>query len=252
MAEGAPPRATAVRLVRGRAPRGPRRDPALDLLLSEYHRRFPDADDGATVTWHFDEIQVVPGWERFVRRLLDAERTESVHHRIVGGPPVARDRKPRSEAARGRCRCIPSVSKRRCAIRGGGRPDDPAALTARERAHLERALLDWLDAGGFPRGAGAGRVVAAPAPWRLRRRGDTARRRRTPRGAQRRRSAMAPCGICWATRAVCSASRSSARRCGRKASPSPRTPCTSCSGIWKTAFSCGSSGWNRRRNASAW
>ena len=29
-----------------------------------------------TVTWCFDEIQVVPGWERFVRRLLDAEKVE--------------------------------------------------------------------------------------------------------------------------------------------------------------------------------
>ena len=32
--------------------------------------------------------------------------------------------------------------------------NDPAALAARERAHLERALLDWLDAGGFPEAQG--------------------------------------------------------------------------------------------------
>ena len=47
----------------------------LDLLVSEYGRAFPDADEAAPVVWHFDEIQIVPGWERFVRRLLDAERT---------------------------------------------------------------------------------------------------------------------------------------------------------------------------------
>ena len=32
----------------------------------------------ATVAWFFDEIQFVPGWERFVRRVLDTERVEIV------------------------------------------------------------------------------------------------------------------------------------------------------------------------------
>src|SRR4030067_970774 len=29
-----------------------------------------------TVHWLLDEIQVVPGWERFVRRVLDSEKVE--------------------------------------------------------------------------------------------------------------------------------------------------------------------------------
>ena len=29
-----------------------------------------------SVTWCFDEIQAVPGWERFIRRLLDSEKVE--------------------------------------------------------------------------------------------------------------------------------------------------------------------------------
>ena len=42
------------------------------------------------------------------------------------------------------------------ALRHQGRvlPDDPAVLTGRDRAHLERALLDWLEAGGFPEAQG--------------------------------------------------------------------------------------------------
>lgn len=31
-----------------------------------------------TVHWFLDEIQVVPGWERFARRVLDTERCEPV------------------------------------------------------------------------------------------------------------------------------------------------------------------------------
>ena len=48
----------------------------LHPLVEEYYRRHPALRGRETVTWCFDEIQVVPGWERFVRRLLDAERVE--------------------------------------------------------------------------------------------------------------------------------------------------------------------------------
>ena len=123
------------------------------LLLSEYDRRFPDADDGAPVTWHFDEIQVVPGWERFVRRLLDAERTEV----LITGSSAALLSREIATALRGRAWQVPMHPfgfDEALRHRGRGRPDDPAALTGRERAHLERALLDWLDAGGFPEAQG--------------------------------------------------------------------------------------------------
>ncbi len=45
-------------------------------LVEEYYRRFPSFRGRETVTWCFDEIQVTPGWERFVRRLLDTEKVE--------------------------------------------------------------------------------------------------------------------------------------------------------------------------------
>ena len=48
----------------------------LNFLLEEYYRRFPALRTNQTVTWCFDEIQVVPGWERFVRRVLDSENVE--------------------------------------------------------------------------------------------------------------------------------------------------------------------------------
>jgi hypothetical protein len=42
----------------------------LGFLLEEFGRRVPDVPGGSRVTWCFDKIQLVPDWERFVRRLL--------------------------------------------------------------------------------------------------------------------------------------------------------------------------------------
>jgi len=48
----------------------------LAFLLEEYYRRYPDLRGVETVHWLFDEIQLVSGWERFVRRVLDTEKVE--------------------------------------------------------------------------------------------------------------------------------------------------------------------------------
>ena len=68
--------------------------------------------------------------------------------------PAAR-RLNRHEAARHRPSLIHPFSFEE-ALRHQGRscPADPAVLTGRERARLERALLDWLAAGGFPEAQG--------------------------------------------------------------------------------------------------
>ena len=48
----------------------------LGFLLEEYYRRHPALRGSAAVHWFLDEIQFVPGWERFVRRVLDSEKVE--------------------------------------------------------------------------------------------------------------------------------------------------------------------------------
>ena len=125
----------------------------LDLLVSEYGRAFPDADDAEPVVWHFDEIQIVPGWERFVRRLLDAECTEV----IVTGSSAALLSREVATALRGRgWRVLIHPFSFDEALRHQERalPDDATVLTGRERTRLERALLDWLGTGGFPEAQG--------------------------------------------------------------------------------------------------
>jgi len=46
----------------------------LGFLLEEYYRRYPLLRGREMVQWLLDGIQLVPGWERFVRRALDSER----------------------------------------------------------------------------------------------------------------------------------------------------------------------------------
>ena len=50
----------------------------LSLLLEEYYRRFPDLRGRETVHWFLDEIQLIAGWERFVRRVMDSEKVQIV------------------------------------------------------------------------------------------------------------------------------------------------------------------------------
>lgn len=123
----------------------------LGFLLEEYGRRM--AGGGGPVTWCFDEIQVVPGWERFVRRLLDSGQGEV----LVTGSSAALLSQEIATALRGRAWAVPlypfsfAESLRH---KGEKIPGDPTSLSSAERARLERAFLDWLTAGGFPEAQG--------------------------------------------------------------------------------------------------
>ena len=127
----------------------------LGVLVNEYHRRFPGPDGtAAAVTWCFDEIQIVPGWEQFVRRLLDGERAEV----FLTGSSSALLSREIATALRGRAWQVlihPFSFEEALRHRGSSGPEDPgfgaaASLTDRGRSWRERALLDWLEAGGFP------------------------------------------------------------------------------------------------------
>lgn len=139
----------------------------LHLLLDEYYRQFPlpeddEAGSGAcghpVVTWHFDEIQIVPGWERFVRRVLDAGDAEVV----VSGSSAAMLSREIATALRGRAWQAPlhPFSFAECLEHVGHPapgPDEP--MTAAERGRMERRFLDWLARGGFPEAQGLDRAA---------------------------------------------------------------------------------------------
>ena len=124
----------------------------LGVLVDEYYRRAPQAHD-AMVTWCFDEIQQVPGWERFVRRLLDGGGSEV----FVTGSSAALLSREIATALRGRAWQVlihPFAFAEALRHQGQAVPATPDRATRRERSHLERALLDWLETGGFPEAQG--------------------------------------------------------------------------------------------------
>ncbi len=125
----------------------------LGFLVEELERRTSDLRGRGTVTWCFDEIQVVAGWERFVRRLLDGGGCEV----IVTGFSAALLSREIATALRGRAWEVPlfpfSFSEA-LLHRGQAAPEDPASVTGPDRTRLERALTDWLAAGGFPEAQG--------------------------------------------------------------------------------------------------
>ena len=124
----------------------------LGLAVEEYYRRFPGLRD-AEVTWCFDEVQMVAGWERFVRRLLDTERVRV----FVTGSSAALLSQEIATALRGRAWQVvmhPFSFEEALRHRRQPVPTEPGFLAPRERSQVERALLDWLQAGGFPEAQG--------------------------------------------------------------------------------------------------
>lgn len=125
----------------------------LAALPDEYYRRYPGLRQRETVTWCLDEIQVVAGWERFVRRMLDAERVEI----FLSGSSAALLSRELATAMRGRAWEVvlhPFSFEEWLRHHGHPIPEQPDFLSPAERSALERALLDYLAVGGFPEAQG--------------------------------------------------------------------------------------------------
>lgn len=119
----------------------------LTALVEDYYARFPKARGRQTVTWCFDEIQLVPGWDSFVRRLLDSERVEV----FVSGSSARLLSREVATALRGRAWQVTihpfSFAE---SLHHAGKKIDQSPWTPRARSSLERALLEYLVRGGFP------------------------------------------------------------------------------------------------------
>lgn len=120
----------------------------LDLLLNEYDRLAPPGPDTATM-WCFDEVHLVPGWERFVRRLLDTRNVEV----FVSGSSAALLSREIATALRGRAWQVlihPFSFEEALLHQGVAVPVETERLAREERVHLERVFSAWLGTGGFP------------------------------------------------------------------------------------------------------
>lgn len=125
----------------------------LGLLLDEYDRLSPAGPDGEPVMWCFDEVHLVPGWERFVRRLLDTRDVQVV----VSGSSAALLSREIATALRGRAWQVlihPFSFEEAIRHQGIAAPSGTGTLPRDERLRLERAFSAWLATGGFPEAQG--------------------------------------------------------------------------------------------------
>ena len=125
----------------------------LDLLIEEYYRRYPEIRGRETVHWFFDEIQLVEGWERFVRRVIDSEKVEIV---VSGSSARMLSREVHTSLrGRGMETIIRPFSFREFLRHRSEEPETAAEhATSTQRSFLEKRFREYLVEGGFPEAQG--------------------------------------------------------------------------------------------------
>ena len=127
----------------------------LDWVLEEYFRRYPKLRHETEVTLCLDEIQVVPEWERLVRRVLDTERVAL----LLSGSSAKLLSREIATSLRGRslATTVHPFSFREVLRHAGAEPNVPwISLMAGERSELDHHLRSYLQSGGFPAAQGLG------------------------------------------------------------------------------------------------
>jgi predicted AAA+ superfamily ATPase len=123
--------------------------PQLSVLAEEYFRQHPEWRSSQRALWLLDEIQLVPEWERFTRRILDTENVEV----FVSGSSARLLSREIHTSMRGRTMeaMVHPFSFREYLRHHGREPQLPAnQLVMAERSALQKDLLGYLRDGGFP------------------------------------------------------------------------------------------------------
>jgi len=125
----------------------------LDMLVDEYYRLYPKWRDQLRATFFLDEIQVVPGWEMFARRLLDSEKIDL----FLSGSSARMLSREVATSMRGRAMeaVVLPFSFRESLRHSGLEPlQSPEHLPKSIRSLLDNHLLSYLKHGGFPEAQG--------------------------------------------------------------------------------------------------
>ncbi len=121
----------------------------LHLMVEAYYRLHPERRDAQRAVLFLDEIQVVPGWEAFVRRILDTERVEL----FLSGSSARLLSREVASSMRGRAMeaLVHPFSFREYLRHFGREPEGPPdRLTKAARSAVEKDLREYLARGGFP------------------------------------------------------------------------------------------------------
>jgi len=122
-------------------------------LLEEHRREVQAVRDQGRRTVYLDEVQVVPGWETLVRRLLDARDTDL----FVSGSSAKLLSREVHTSLRGRAMevLVHPFSYREALRHAGKEPaTDWLHMSVDERANMDAALHRYLTVGGFPEAQG--------------------------------------------------------------------------------------------------
>ena len=126
----------------------------LQIVVEEYYRMHPEWRDGARpATWFLDEMQLVTGWEMFVRRVMDSEKVEI----FLSGSSARLLSREVATSMRGRALealVLPFSFREFLRDRGQEPESRVERLPKARRSALERELLIYLNEGGYPETAG--------------------------------------------------------------------------------------------------
>lgn len=125
----------------------------LQILVEEYYLLYPQKRDRERVVFFLDEVQIVPGWETFVRRLIDAESVEV----FLSGSSARLLSREVATSMRGRAMevCLYPFSFREYLRHHGCEPQQSVTrLPKGERSLLQNRLEAYLQEGGFPEAQG--------------------------------------------------------------------------------------------------
>ncbi len=125
----------------------------LSLLLEEYYGLHPEWRDQRRALFLLDEIQMVEGWERFARRVLDTENVDL----FLSGSSARMLSREVATSMRGRAMeaLVFPFSFREFLRHHGREIQDPGRATKAQRSALRRDLETYLAVGGFPEAQGA-------------------------------------------------------------------------------------------------
>lgn len=125
----------------------------LQWVLEEYYRLAPHLRDRRRVTFFFDEVQIVSGWETFARRLMDSEQADLF---LTGSSARLLSREV-ATSMRGRAMTvlIHPFSFREALRHAGAEPNQPYAAWPKSlRTEMDSRLREYLTVGGFPEAQG--------------------------------------------------------------------------------------------------
>lgn len=124
----------------------------LHLIPETHARLYPEPAD-EPVTLFLDEIQTVPGWETFARRMLDTPGFEL----LLSGSSAKLLSREIATSMRGRgweLAIYPFSFREFLRHHGVEIPEDPFRLTSKRAASLDHHFANYLETGGFPEAQG--------------------------------------------------------------------------------------------------